>query len=129
MSVLEIVHSSENSTTGSILPQLESAEDILDTINYTVVVQNEKSVGIVESQLGALKDLVSLEVRGTEKDAQDSERQFDLVLVFKAAQKDPDLLLREAKTFLKESGRVCVIEMGKPLLDLGIRLAALQQTW
>ncbi|CRG92673.1 Nonribosomal peptide synthetase 14 [Talaromyces islandicus] len=128
LSVLEIIHSAENSTTGSILPQLQSAEVILDTSKYTVLVQNEKAAKTVESQLGTLTDLISLEVSATDNSVQDHGRQYDLALVVNIAHKDPDVLLCEAKSSLKEGGRVCIIEIGEPLLNLGIGLAALQHT-
>jgi SAM-dependent methyltransferase len=107
---------------------LQAAEDILDTSKYTVLVQNEGAAKIVENQLDALADLVSFQVSSTDNGIKDSERQFDLVLVVNVAHQDPDLLLREAKASLKEGGRVCIIEIGAPLLSLGIGLAALQPT-
>lgn len=87
-----------------------------------MLVQNEKAAKTVESQLGSLTDLVSLEVSGTDNSTQDNGRQCDLVLAVNIAHQDPGVLLREAKNSLKEGGRVCIIEIGEPLLT------ALQQT-
>jgi SAM-dependent methyltransferase len=107
---------------------LQGAKDILDTSKYTVLVENEEAAKTVKKQLDTLADLVSFQVKGTDNDTKDSERKFDLVLVVNIAHQDPDLLLREAKASLKEAGRVCIIEIGAPLLSLGIGLAALQAT-
>ncbi|KAH8698372.1 putative polyketide synthase [Talaromyces proteolyticus] len=130
LSILEIVDSTSRSITGSLLPQLNCADDILETSNYTVSVKNEKVAGAVADQLGVFKDRVNVEVNALDKDERSEGGQLDLILMFNTVLDNPSFqtLLENAKKQLKEGGRICIIELGQPSLHLGLTLATLHQT-
>lgn len=113
----------------SLINRLNDVEQLLETSQYTFSVSNEGSLEAATQQFGSLKNHATINVRDIEKqDASASQEKFDLILIFNNRLLDSnwDSIIKNAVKLLKENGRICILDIDQPQLQLGTILGSLQ---
>lgn len=110
------------------MSKLKDAAELLETAQYTFSVGHESAVQAAADQFGSLKNRVPINVQdiGTHEITADQQK-YDLVLLFnnRLSASNPEPIIANAVKLLKETGRICVVDIEQPQLQLGTILGSI----
>lgn len=110
------------------MSKLKDAAKFLETGQYTLSGGHE-SIQAAADQFGSLKSRVHIDVQDIGKlETTASQQKFDFVLLFntKLANSSPGPIVANAVKLLKETGRICIVDIDQPQLQLGTILGSIQ---
>lgn len=129
LSILEIGLGGDKFAPVSLMSKLKDTAEILETAHYTFTVGHENSQQAAADQFGSLKSRVHVNVLDIEKpEVAEDKENFDLVLLFNAgmATSNPEIIISNTAKMLKETGRICIVDIDQPLLQLGTIIGSIQ---
>ncbi|KAJ5403181.1 hypothetical protein N7509_003052 [Penicillium cosmopolitanum] len=128
LSILEIDLGGGELPPVSLVSKLKDAAKFLETGQYTLSGGHE-SLQAAADQFGSLKSRVHIDVQDIGKlETTASQQKFDFVLLFntKLATSSPGPIVANAVKLLKETGRICIVDIDQPQLQLGTILGSIQ---
>lgn len=112
-----------------LIPMLKDAADVLDTAQYSFSVRHESSLQAAADQFGSLKNRVSIDVQDIEKhETMTGQQKYDLILLldFGLVPSFSKTIIPNAVKYLSEKGRICIIDIDHPQLQVGTILGSIQ---
>ena len=130
LSVLELGASTQTATSSIFSSVLDAEETALPSFDYVFAASNEATLDCAKTQLQNWKNRISFKHLDPSKSptTQDfKDGSYDLVIVsdLQLVAQDPNAVLTNLRKLLKPGGRLCIVQIENPRVELALILGSL----